>query len=194
MSQLIQFVCNDTTWAILSAGLFYLAGAWLQPLVAKLPPSNRAFKLIRLAHRILNKVDPDGNDVGKAVALLLAFVCLSQSACTASFEEARLVGIRNAHETRVDTQVTSTDTKPATATRNDATCQAIDRRHRIWGGIEYGALAITGASGLSTIPVNDDTGRTALAITAVVFATAAAVSKFEDNTATTAWAEQCAAK
>jgi hypothetical protein len=97
----------------------------------------------------------------------------------ASFEEARLV---NATSTR------------KSATRDDQECKAIDRRHRIWGGLEYGALAVTGASGLSTIPVENDTGRTALAISAVVFATAAAVSKFENDEASRSWAEQCTGK
>lgn len=180
MHQLIQFVCNDTTWALLTAGMLYLAGAWLRPLVAKLPTTNVVFRTVRLVHLVLNKVDPEGNASTKVIGVLcLAFVGISQNACTASFEEARLSGAK---------------TTSATATRDDATCQAIDRRHRIWGGIEYGALAVTGASGLSTIPVENDTGRTALAISAVVFAATAAVSKFENDEASRSWAEQCTGK
>lgn len=179
MEQLIALFKSDTFWAILASLVLYLAGAWLRPLVAKLPNTNILFRVIRLLHLVLNKVDPEGNATKTVVILLAIAAGLSQNACTASFEEARLSGTTPAR---------------ATATRNDATCQAIDRRHRIWGGIEYGALAVTGASGLSTIPVEGDTGRAALAISAVVFAATAAVSKFEDDTASASWAEQCAAK
>lgn len=185
MDQLIALFKNDTFWALLTTGLVYLSGVWIRPLVVKLPKTNVVFRLIRLIHLGLNKVDPEGNAPTKATTifpLLVALAGLSsltQTACTASFEEARLSGTTPAR---------------ATATRNDSECQAIDRRHRIWGGVEYGALAVTGASGLSTIPVKDDTGKAALAITAALFAATAAVSKFEDGEATKAWAEQCAAK
>ena len=180
MDQLIALFKNDTFWALLTTGLVYLSGVWIRPLVVKLPKTNVVFRLIRLVHLGLNKVDPEGNASTKAIGVLcLVFVGLSQTACTASFEEARLSGAK---------------TTSATATRDDATCQAIDRRHRIWGGIEYGALAVTGASGLSTIPVENDTGRTALAISAVVFAATAAVSKFENDEASRSWAEQCTGK
>lgn len=184
MDQLLDLFKNDTFWALLTAGVIYLAGAWAVPLVSKLPNTNIVFRLIRVIHLVLNKVDPGGNvakDAAKDVANLTAiafvlFASFMQTACTASFEEVRLVS--------------ATSTRKA-APRDDNECNDIDRRHRIWGGIEYGALAATGASGLSTIPVNNDTGRTALAVTALVFVGTAAVSKFEDNEATKAWTSQC---
>lgn len=183
MSQVIDLLKNDTFWAFLTAGLIYLSGAWLRPLVEKLPTTNVVFRIIRLLHHVLDEVDPEGNDTStkttttlSTLLLLSCFASLTQTACMASFEEARLV---NATSTR------------KSATRDDQECKTIDRRHRIWGGIEYGALAATGASGLSTIPVDNNTGRTALAVTAVVFAATAAVSKFEDSEATKAWASQC---
>lgn len=178
MHPIIELFKNDTFWAILTTGLVYLSGSWLRPLVAKLPKTNVIFRIIRLIHLGLNRVDPGGNESTKTILVLLfAASCLVQSACTASFEEARLANV--------------TATRKMATARDNATCQAIDRRHRIWGGIEYGALAVTGASGLSTIPVDNDTGKAALAITAVVFATTAVVSKFEDDEATKLWAEQC---
>lgn len=181
--ELLDLLKNDTFWTLLTAGLIYLSGAWLRPLVEKLPKTNVVFRIIRLAHLGLNRIDPEGNDTStkttttlSTLVLLSCFASLTQTACTASFEEVRLVS--------------ATSTRKA-APRDDNECNDIDRRHRIWGGIEYGALAATGASGLSTIPVNNDTGRTALAVTALVFVGTAAVSKFEDNEATKAWTSQC---
>ena len=177
---MIAFFQNDTSWVLLFAVFLYLSGAWLRPLVAKIPNTNWLFRVIRLVHLVLNKVDPGGNvakDATKLTAIaFVLFASLTQTACAASFEEARLAS--------------STATRKA-ATRDDIECKSIDRRHRIWGGIEYGALAATGASGLSTIPIDNDTGRIALAVTALVFVGAAAVSKFEDGEATKAWASQC---
>lgn len=65
MSQFWQFVCNDTTWFLISSGVMYLAGAWLRPQIAKIPPTNIVFKLVRLLHLVLNKADPGGNEVTK---------------------------------------------------------------------------------------------------------------------------------
>ena len=62
MSQFWQFICNDTTIALLSAGVLYLSGAWLRPQVAKLPNTNPLFKGIRLLHLVLNRVDPEGDE------------------------------------------------------------------------------------------------------------------------------------
>lgn len=90
MSQFWQFICNDTTIALLSAGILYLAGAWLRPQIAKIPNTNWLFKTIRLLHLVLNKADPGGNEAAKLLPLLLAITALSQSACTASFEEVRI--------------------------------------------------------------------------------------------------------
>lgn len=141
MSQLFELSKNDATWAIIFAVFLYLSGAWLRPLVAKIPNTNWLFRVIRLVHLVLNKVDPGGNvakDATKLTAIaFVLFASLTQTACAASFEEARLAS--------------STATRKS-ATRDDNECKDIDRRHRIWGGIEYGALAATGASGLAPQP------------------------------------------
>ena len=98
MDQLIALFKNDTFWALLTTGLVYLSGVWLRPLVEKMPKTNVVFRLIRLIHLGLNKVDPEGNASTKVTTifpLLVALAGLSsltQTACTASFEEARLSG------------------------------------------------------------------------------------------------------
>lgn len=185
MSQLFELLKTDTFWTLFAAGIIYLSGAWLRPVIAKIPPSNILFRTIRVLHLVLNKVDPGGNEATKTTktittaAFLICLASLSQTACAGSFEEARLANATAARKTEQ---------------RDDNECKAIDGRYRLWGGIETGALAATGASGLSTIPVSNDTGKAALAVTAVVFAGAAAVSHFEANQYATRWAEECSAK
>lgn len=94
MSQLFELFKNDATWAIIFAVFLYLSGAWLRPLVAKIPNTNWLFRVIRLVHLVLNKVDPGGNvakDATKLTAIaFVLFASLTQTACAASFEEARL--------------------------------------------------------------------------------------------------------
>lgn len=150
----------------------WLALQGLSLVVAKKLPTAYAALAERLA-RVL---------AGAAVALLLA-------GCAGSFEEARLAGIQSHHATA--SQGTTGAAATTAATRDDATCQAIDRRHQLWGGVEYGGLALTGVSGIGTIPTTSDSGRVTLAIGTVLFATATAVAKYEDGLATDAWAQQC---
>lgn len=69
MSQLFELFENDATWAIIFAVFLYLSGAWLRPLVAKIPNTNWLFRVIRLVHLVLNKVDPGGNVAKDATKL-----------------------------------------------------------------------------------------------------------------------------
>ena len=86
IKQVAELFYNDTFWALLTTGVVYLSGAWIRPLVVKLPKTNVVFRLIRLVHLGLNKVDPEGNASTKVIGVLcLAFVGISQNACTASF-------------------------------------------------------------------------------------------------------------
>lgn len=197
MEEFIRHITSGIPHDAIIALAAYFLGSWLRPIVAKIPSTNWVYRGVRVAHIILNKVDPDGNakedskkgaevDLTKLIPLLplLLSITCTQMACTASFEEARLAGLQGSAN---KAQAETTDK----ITRDDAACQKLDNEHRWWGGAVVGSAVITGASGIATIPVQSDAGRITLASIGIVFAAGAAISKFEDSAVSSAWARQC---
>lgn len=103
--------------------------------------------------------------------LLLALpLCLASTACAGSFEVAR-------HGGQTEHLTLSAAGVPVTPA-DRSHCEAIDGRYQVWSALAKGGAALTGASGLATIPVDDQGARIGLAIGAAVVGsfTAAAVA------------------
>jgi len=72
-------------------------------------------------------------------------------------------------------------------------CERLDRQHRTWGAVAKGVAVLAGASGLSTLPVDDPEAQTALAIGAVAAGAAAAGAVALSEGAAASWARDCSA-
>lgn len=75
-------------------------------------------------------------------------------------------------------------------------CQSLDRQRADWSAVEQTAIVLTGASGLSTIPVErlpeqyQDGAVVGLAVTAVVGAGVATYAGVKANNAAEAWVRE----
>lgn len=82
--QLLNLVHSEVFWLTIGAIVAYFANSIVsRGIVAKLPPTSPAFRLLRAAHGFLNKIDPDGNEPPPPIALAsigLAFVLASSVA------------------------------------------------------------------------------------------------------------------
>lgn len=107
------------------------------------------------------------------LALILLF--LSVTGCAGSFEEARA------------------PKRLAASPPPSARCIELDDRHTFWGGSSKFSAALSGASGLSTIPIEDERARIGLAAGSAVLAAVAVGAGFVSESASESWARECAA-
>lgn len=70
-------------------------------------------------------------------------------------------------------------------------CQDLDREHMVWDGIGKVAALVAGGSGLSTIPVNDDSARIGLVAGAVAASALSVYATTISTGAAEAWAREC---
>ena len=105
----------------------------------------------------------------------IAVVCAFASGCAGSFEEARLAG---KSPSAVAAYVPS------------LRCTKLDNAHRAWGFAAVAGTSLAGASGLATIPV-DNEARPYTAGATVVLAAGALGAKFVEDDYATAWAREC---
>ncbi len=111
-----------------------------------------------------------------ATVLMVLFV----TACTVSFEEARLAGLQARSPTRVATVAPS------------ERCMTLDDEHRWWGGVAKTTAVLAGAEGISTWPVKDPKAETYLAIGAGVTAAVTVGAEYLSEQAGETWARECA--
>jgi hypothetical protein len=111
----------------------------------------------------------------KKILLLLAM--LSPLGCAVSFEEARLAG-------------PAPRSSAAPAAQADY-CRSLDNERMTWGAIAKGSAVLSGASGVSTIPVEDDGGKIALAATSTGLAALAVVAFYVEEGKGEAWVRDC---
>lgn len=73
-------------------------------------------------------------------------------------------------------------------------CLGLDNGARTWGAIGKGAVALSGATGISTLPVpdTDKNLRLALVTTSTVIAAVGVVALFVQDSETSDWARDCA--
>lgn len=116
---------------------------------------------------------PPAPPVGPAVGMLvLAFVL---AGCAGPFEE---------------TRAARTSARAAAAPPSSR-CVELDNRYASWGAIAKGAVVVSGASGIATVPAKSDGLKTGLAITSVAAAALGASAIFVSEAAATSWAREC---
>lgn len=108
----------------------------------------------------------------KRFALVLALSAIV--GCAGSFEEARA------------------PKRVAAGPPPSARCNTLDDRHAFWGGSSKFSAALSGASGLSAIPVDDERARLGFAVGGAVFAAVAVGAGFVSESASESWARECA--
>lgn len=77
------------------------------------------------------------------------------------------------------------------STRDAARCASLDDQQRLWGGVGKGAAFGAGAAGVSTIPVEDNGARIAIAATSVGLGVIATTALFIADGASASWAREC---
>lgn len=107
----------------------------------------------------------------RLAALLLA---LALPGCAGSFEEARGPHVRMG-------------VSPELVAR----CQTLDDRKTFWGGGAKFGAALSGASGLAAIPVENKDARLALALSSATMAGVAVAAGYVSDSASTSWAREC---
>jgi len=113
--------------------------------------------------------------------IILAALILA--ACTGSLEQNRLAAAPP-----------RTVGSPAVAPEQVARCNTLDDRRQFWGALGKGAAVLGGASGLSTLPLEDpkyETTRVGLAIGGVAAAAIAAGAIVISEGASESWAREC---
>lgn len=106
---------------------------------------------------------------------LFLILALSSIGCAGSFEKARA------------------PKRVGAAPPPSARCIDLDDRHAFWGGSSKFSAALSGASGLSAIPIEDENARIGLAVGGAVFAAVAVGAGFVSESASESWARECAA-
>ena len=72
-----------------------------------------------------------------------------------------------------------------------ARCVTLEDRKTLWGSLAAGAGAATGASGLTTIPIEDKDARIAVTITSVTFGVFSAFASMFASSASEAFGREC---
>lgn len=70
-------------------------------------------------------------------------------------------------------------------------CATLDDRRVFWGGVAKGSAVAAGMSGLSTLPLEDDGARIAVAVGGVTAAVVAASSVYVAESSGASWAREC---
>lgn len=109
-----------------------------------------------------------------AVAVLIGLLC---GGCAGSFEEARLAG-------RTPAALQTRAQQPSDY------CQSLDGKQMAWHAVAAGAGALSGASGLTAIPVGGD-ARIGLIAGSVTLSAGAALAVVLADSASTSWARAC---
>lgn len=114
------------------------------------------------------------------IALVFALFAIH---CAGSFEMARM--------SRTPAPTARVTAIGASSTMSPVDCAALDSKRR-WETIAaQGGAALSGAGGLSSIPVDDDKARVAILITSgVIAAVSVVVGKFADDDGNL-WAREC---
>lgn len=115
---------------------------------------------------------------GGPIGLALLSITLALSGCAGSFEEARLAG-------RTPAVVRARASQPSDY------CSSLDGKQMVWHAVAAGAGALSGASGLTAIPVGGD-ARVGLIAGSVTLSATAALAVVLADAASTAWARDCA--
>lgn len=113
----------------------------------------------------------------KLATIVALFATIELSGCAGSLDSARTGGLA--------LRLTPATTQPTPY------CLALDERHAVFGGVAKGAAILSGASGLATLPVNDDGARLGLAIGALAAGSIAASSVFVAEDAATRYVRDC---
>ena len=114
---------------------------------------------------------------------LVVVLALVVSGCAGSLERARADGALLA--------AGAAEPDPGAAAARVERCERLDRQHRTWGAVAKGAAVLAGASGLSTLPVEDQEARAALAAGAITAGAAAAAAVAMSEGAAKSWARDC---
>ena len=136
----------------------------------------------------LRKVLPGGPPA--ALMLLVALTALPMTGCAGSFEIAKLAGAQDRGVTR--TQVTYKAGETPAVTPDPKRCQSLDERHMVWSSLAKAGAAVTGAAGLTTIPVEDTGARIGIAVGAVVVGAFTAAAITVADSAAESWSRECA--
>lgn len=117
------------------------------------------------------------------IILLCATTTLGPLACAGTFEEGRLLGIKE----RAPKVAGSSSAK----VRDEAYCRSKDDQAATWNAVAVTGGALGGASGLSTVPMTDRTTRIILGISAIVAAGVGVGAAVIGRSASAAWAREC---
>jgi hypothetical protein len=111
--------------------------------------------------------------------IILTLLSLVLFGCAGSFEEARLAG------------PPPRSSVPSKSAAQDDYCRGLDNERMTWGAISKGAAALSGASGVSAIPVEGEDAKVALAVTSTGLAALAVVSFYVEEGKGEAWVRDC---
>lgn len=114
--------------------------------------------------------------------LVLLILAVLSIGCTGSLPEARSAGVQA--RTAGASQKAAT---PVTAER----CATLDDRRQLWGSAAKGLAILSGASGIATIPVNNDNAETALAAASLGLGALAATAVALSESAGESWVRDC---
>jgi hypothetical protein len=118
--------------------------------------------------------------------LVVCGLLLGPLACAGTFEEGRLVGMKE----RAPHASPSSSASPKV--RDEVYCHGKDDQASTWSAVAVGAGALGGGTGLAAIPTTDKTVRLILAIGAAVAGGAALGAAALGKSASSAWARECA--
>jgi hypothetical protein len=173
----IQTLANsETFWLVVGAIVVYFSNSIVSlGVVGRLPQTSPFFRALRKAHGFLNKIDPGGN-VAPGFGLCFAFAAATMlSGCFGTLEETR-------GEIRVG----------APTARSSGTCAALSSKERAWTAVTVTTGALSGASGVTMIPVKSHDATVALAAGVVVLSAATVGSLSMAQSYSRDWTrEQC---
>lgn len=129
------------------------------------------FAKIKAIARPTNKIPPPP----KPPIIMIVLVSLVLSGCAGSFELMRARGVA----------------ARSVAATPSIDCKAIDSNRILWQGLAEGGAAITGAGGLSIIPVEDKDARIGVAIASVAAAGFTAIAAKLANDFGEEWVTKC---
>lgn len=139
-----------------SAAVLGAVASVLAQIIALLPPTK--------AQRI-QAVKDAAKEIGPVLLLIAALGSLALlTGCAGTLEETR-------GQMRVDSLLGVRQAVP----RNDAYCRSLSSKERVWATASVAGAFLSGASGLTTIPVDSKRGDQLLAVGVVVSATGAVV-------------------
>lgn len=153
-------------------------------IVVNVLPKNWAITVV-LAHVVADLKKIVATDAVKKAAplLVLAFFGFVVSACAGSLEMSKKAG----------TTARLSAAPGVMAVSSPERCESLDDQSRTWGAIAKSAAVLSGAGGISSIPISSDQKelRTGVVITSVALAGLAALAVGIEEGATNTWARDC---